>query len=92
MAEITVCILKTIAEVLVTSIEAAMLIRVFLSWLDPEKSGTLYMIAYYISEPIVVPVRWLFDKFDLPDDGPIDLPFMASTVLLVIMEMIVFGL
>ncbi len=69
---------------LIGIIQLLMLVRAVLSWL-PGADG-LYDILCTVTEPIIYPVRALFDALGLSFDIPIDLPFFATFIILSLIE------
>ena len=66
-------------------------VRAILSWF-PGQGGTLERFIYACTEPLLMPVRKLFDLFDIRLDLPIDLSFTVTFLLLVIIDAIVSSL
>ena len=65
-----------------------MFIRAILSWF-PGQGGTFERFIYACTEPLTIPVRKLFDLFDIRPNLPIDLSFTVTFLLLVLIETIV---
>ena len=65
-----------------------MFVRAILSWF-PGQGGTFERFIYAVTEPLLLPVRKLFDLFDIRPDLPIDLSFTVTFLLLVIIDAIV---
>ena len=64
-----------------------MLGRVILQFfLDPGESQ-LYALLFFISEPVIMPFRLIMAKFNIGQDSPLDLPFMAASVGLFFIQM-----
>ena len=66
-------------------------VRAILSWF-PGQGGTLERFIYACTEPLLMPVRKLFDLFDIRPNLPIDLSFTVTFVLLVIIDTFVTSL
>ena len=64
----------------------AMSVRVILSWFVNTEESKLFAITYVISEPIVVPVRFLFYKLNLFQQTPMDISFLVTYLLLWIID------
>lgn len=55
-----------------------MLGRVILGlFVQPEESR-LYMLLFYLSEPVIMPFRILFSVLNIGQGTPFDMPFMAA--------------
>ena len=58
----------------------AMLIRAVMSLFTD--GGAVFSFVYSITEPIVIPVRKMFEKFNFASAMPIDISFMITYLLL----------
>ena len=68
-------------------LQISMLLRAILSWIAMMSDGVvsrLYGFFTMITEPIVLPFRKLFDHFGWGADVPIDLPFMAAYIAIIL--------
>lgn len=64
----------------------AMIIRMILPiFFNPEES-TVYKFAFCISEPFILPIRWIMFKFNVLQDSPIDWSFTVSYLVLVLIK------
>ena len=66
-------------------------VRAILSWF-PGQGGAFERFVYAVTEPILFPVRKLFDLFDIRPNLPIDLSVTVTFLLLVIIDAIVTSL
>lgn len=82
-------VLINIVRVFLTAIEALMLIRAILSWLPVDEESTLANFVYMMTEPIVMPVRLVLERFDSIRTMPIDIPFFVAFLLLSAIQMVV---
>ena len=74
------------------ALEIAMLVRAVLSWVVVASDGgpaRLYGFFTMITEPIVLPFRKLFDRMGWGADVPIDLPFMAAYLAIILVSLFV---
>lgn len=77
-------ILAKTVQVALTVVYYAMLVRMLLPiFLDVEESR-LYALLCLITEPFIIPVRYLFVKFNIAQDSPIDWSFSASCLILIL--------
>jgi uncharacterized protein YggT (Ycf19 family) len=65
-----------------------MVVRAILSWF-PGQGGGFERFIYTFTEPLLYPVRKLFDIFDIRPNLPIDLSFTVTFVLLVLIDALV---
>lgn len=64
-----------------------MFIRAILSWF-PGQGGSFERFIYACTEPLLLPVRKLFDLFDIRPNLPLDLSFTVTFLLLLIIDTI----
>ena len=72
--------LRYIIGSLIGLFQTLLLVRALLSWF-PVSSG-IYDFLHLVTEPIIMPVRILFDKMGIDVSMPIDLPFLVTYILL----------
>ena len=77
---------KTVA-ILLEVAYFGMLVRMIIPiFTDPEGS-VLYAISFFITEPVILPVRFLLYKFNIGQNSPIDWSFFASSIFLCVLMM-----
>ena len=64
-----------------------MFIRAILSWF-PGQGGVFERFIYACTEPLLIPVRKLFDLFDIRPNLPLDISFTVTFLLLLIIDTI----
>ena len=80
--------LASFIAALLDIISFAMMARVILSLLFMgQEDGKFMIFLVCITEPFILPVRFLLAKFNLLQDSPIDWSFSIAYVLLVIIRM-----
>ena len=70
------------AQALLTVLELCMLLRAILSWLPIKEDNPFLLFVHMVTEPIVAPVRALFERMGWFQNMPIDLSFFAAYLLL----------
>lgn len=80
-------LIKTLVLVLVRVLMLLMLVRAIMSWI-PGAGGFAYDLVVTMTEPVIYPVRLIFDKFMPKSALPIDIPFIAAYLLLYLLELI----
>lgn len=65
-----------------------LLIRAIFSWF-PGQGGAFEQVIYSFTEPLLIPVRKLFDLLNIRPNLPLDISFTVTCVLLVIIRMMV---
>ncbi len=79
-------VISNVCLCLLEVIQLAMLVRAILSWLPLDDDNKIEAFVYGITEPIIYPVRALFDRFDSLRTVPIDIPFFVTYILLIILS------
>ena len=59
-----------------------MFIRAILSWVMPDSEGGIIDFLYYLTEPLVSPVRNMLMKIPALQELPIDLSFTVTYLLI----------
>ncbi len=79
-----------IATLLLGAINIAMLIRVVTSWI-PDLDGAWLDLVYMLTEPVVAPIKAIFDLFPVFRNSPIDFSFLIAFMLLNIVQELLSG-
>lgn len=64
-----------------TVISIALLARVILSWFESEGASPISSLLVLITEPLILPVRRLCDRFGWFQGIPVDMPFLLTALL-----------
>ena len=67
--------------VILSVLQIAMLIRAVMSWF-PTESNKFENFLYIITEPLIIPVRKLFEKLNWFQGLPIDISFFVTYLTL----------
>ena len=84
--DILIEVARSTAYILITVIQAAMFVRAIMSWF-PFGEGKFSAFLYALTEPIIYPIRALFDKMNWGVGLPIDIPFFITFLLLSFISM-----
>jgi len=71
-------IFARVVGVLLDAVSMCMLLRVIIPILTGSDEGNLYALCAIVTEPFIVPVRFLLVKFNLLQDSPIDWAFFIT--------------
>ena len=71
------------ASALVTVIELCFLVRAVLSWLPIAEDNVILVFTHMVTEPIVAPIRMLFEKLGWFQNMPIDISFLVAYFVLI---------
>ena len=69
-------------SLLISGILLLMLVRAIMSWLPVDEDSTLLRFVYMCTEPVIMPVRALFDHFGWFEGMPIDMAFFVTSLIL----------
>lgn len=79
-------ILARIVSLALGVLELSMFLRAILSWFVSEDNRfLLFLVA--ITEPFILPFRMLFEKMNWFQDVPMDVPFMATYLVLILLTL-----
>ena len=73
-----VYVIKAVVLLFIEILSGAMLVRAILSWFPLDEENKLVAFFFYLTEPIIMPMRMLFDRFGWGRMSPIDLPFLVT--------------
>lgn len=71
---------------LVVALQFCMFIRAVMSWIMPDSDGPVTQVIYAVTEPLMFPVRCLVEKIPALRDLPIDISFMITYLLLILIQ------
>ena len=78
-------ILAKLIQIIIAAVPTMLFLRAILSlFLNPEENKLLIFLAM-ITEPFIIPVRFLMVKFNILQNSPIDWAFVVTHVLFVIL-------
>ena len=84
---ILVVIAKT-GSILISIITTAMFLRAICSFIPPLAESRFFALLLMLTEPVVMPVRFLLYKLNIGQNIPIDISFTISYFLLIFIEML----
>ena len=72
----------------VGAIQLCMFIRAVMSWFPVDDDNPILVFTYSVTEPFIVPVRMLLERFGIGDDSPIDVAFLLTIILLSVLTIV----
>lgn len=69
----------------------ALFLRAILSWFLREGENAVMVFLAYVTEPLILPIRRLCDRFGWFREMPIDMPFLLTTVLVGFLSVLLEG-
>lgn len=68
-------------------ISLAMTCRVIMSWLFMDRQTGFGAFLYVVTEPVILPVRALCERFGWFRGTPLDMPFFITALLILILRL-----
>ena len=81
MEEILLILAKTV-ELSIAIVVFAMVVRMIMPLLFDIESSRIYLMCCLITEPVIMPVRFLMMKLNIGQNSPIDWSFFATYMIL----------
>lgn|GEM_PF-365960 len=78
--------IRTAAQFLLIVIEIAMFVRAVISFVPSLQGGIFDQFSYAMSEPFIVPMRILLDRFESVRNLPVDVPFFITFLLISVIQ------
>lgn len=80
-------VLAKLVEITLSIVSLAMILRMLLPFFTGE-DNKLYIFVCFISEPFVIPFRYLLAKLNIGQSSPLDLSFMLSYLVIALIRML----
>ena len=80
-------ILQNTVTIALSVLQLAMLVRAILSWF-PSAPEKLENFLYAITEPLIMPMRKLFERLNWFQGLPIDMAFFATYLILTVLLLV----
>ncbi len=84
--EIFLYVLISTASLLIDGITMLMFIRAIFSWFPTENPGRLQRVIFHMTEPCIAPVRKFLWRMGWFQGLPIDMSFMVTYLLLMVLR------
>ena len=82
-------VFTTFVTVLIDVFLFAMLARALLSLFDPTQEWTITAFLHVLTEPVILPVRALFERMHWMEGFPIDVPYLITWLLLSVIQTVI---
>ena len=79
--ELILIVLRNTVVTLILALQIAMFIRAIISWF-PIDENKFTNFLYSVTEPVILPIRLLFEKLGWFQNLPIDISFFVTFLLL----------
>ena len=87
--DLFVTILAGTAQALLFALEICMLLRAILSWFPIREDNPILLFVTMMTEPLVAPIRALFERLGWFQNLPIDISFFVAYLLLTMLGTVV---
>ena len=84
--ELLLYLIIRLVEILLTVLSFAMLLRAIMSFLAIGEESAFEDFLYALTEPLIIPVRALFQKLGWFEGLPLDMSFFVTVVLIEILR------
>jgi len=79
-------ILAKTVSVMLDAVYIAMLARMILPFFVNPEENRLYALSLLITEPVIIPVRFLMVKLNIGQNSPVDWSFFVTAILLSVIQ------
>ena len=79
--EAALYVMRTVAFYFLMALLAAMFVRAICSWL-PFGENVIENIAYAVTEPFIIPVRFLLERIEWVKNAPLDVSFFVTFLII----------
>lgn len=78
--------IKYLLLVLCDVMDVALFVRMIFSWIDPEMENRVSVFLFTLTEPLILPLRALFDRFRWFENSFFDMPFIFTALIIALIE------
>ena len=86
--DLLIYLLVTTVRMFLTVEEFLFLARAITSWLFMADDGIIPNFLYAVTEPLIIPVRALLNRFESIQNLPIDIAFMVTVILMSVLQIL----
>ena len=86
---IFISVIQSTVKLLIDALQFMMFARAIVSWFPNLSETKLGEFLYAVTEWVIMPVRFIFDKFGWGNNMIIDIPFFVTFILLSIIGFII---
>ena len=81
-------IVAKLVEITLGLVSFAMILRMLLPFFIRDENNKIYVFCCFVSEPFVIPFRYLLSKLNVAQNTPLDIPFMLAYLVIALMRML----
>ncbi len=78
-------LIHTLSAILIIA-EIGLFLRAILSWFDPMEESRLSSFLFLVTEPLIYPIRRLFEARHWAENSPIDVPFLITVLIIAVLR------
>lgn len=79
-------LISAIASLLLTVLQLLMFARAIFSWLPLDEESPLLFFLHAATEPFILPVRAILDRFEFFASSPLDFSFFITFMLISLLQ------
>ncbi|MBR7184985.1 MAG: YggT family protein [Clostridia bacterium] len=79
-------VVANFVDVLLNVLYFAIFGRVLISWLPIDEDGPIASFLYLITDPIILPIRAVMERFSLFQNSPLDFSSFFAMILLMLLQ------
>ena len=83
--DLALALIVNTARALVVILDICLFLRAILSWLPISDDNPILSFLHMVTEPVIFPFRWLFDRLGWFQGFPLDMPFLFACMGLIIL-------
>lgn len=80
--EAVLYVLRTATFYFLMGLLAAMFVRAIFSWLPIAEGNIIENIAFAVTEPFIIPVRFLLERIEWVKNAPLDISFFVTFLII----------
>lgn len=86
--EVLLYILAKTVSIYLSAVYISMFLRVLLQFFVDVDKNPIYLICCYISEPFIVPFRFILEKLNIGQNSPIDVGYITASIAVCVLSFI----
>ena len=69
------------------AVSLAMIVRMLLPFFTDAENSKIYQFCFFISEPFIIPFRYILVKLNVGQDSPLDISFTLAYLVLALVRL-----
>ena len=80
-------LLAKLVEITLSLVSLTMVLRMLLPLFGMDEDNKFYILCCFVSEPFVVPVRYVLAKLNIGQNSPLDFSFMLAYLVICLIRL-----